>query len=375
MCASVSEKNSILHHILLSVSHPSHAPATNRADGAEIADYDLCAACHASNAGIVGQPMWAEVPVTERRRTSKTGVAQLLFDAMHNYQDRWCLGTRSADGEYQWMTYAELARRVRSFRAGMQRAEIDGLKLQRRSLIGLAAAVNSADWIVADIACFACGLISVPIHLPSSSSFIAAIVEEGQIEVVVCTTSAAEQLRSLHVSGRCTSLKTMVCTGPRNQQALVRAGTSSGIRVLDFAEVEASGSRHCIRVADDGDAASSGSSGLPELGPDDLVTIMYTSGSSGRPKGAMLSAAVMARRIGGASLSPDPLVTISYMPPAHSFERVSSLQTIATGGRLAFHVGGPSDLLETFARVRPAAFSRAQKKSTRFQCTVSHLLI
>ena len=71
----------------------------------------------------------------------------------------------------------------------------------------------------------------------------------------------------------------------------------------------------------------------------------------------MLSSAVMARRVGEGGLSPDPLVSISYMPPAHSFDRVASLQTIATGGRLAFHSRGPAELLHTFELVRPTVFS------------------
>eukprot|EP01048_Picozoa_sp_COSAG05_P034954 COSAG05_NODE_14909_length_383_cov_1.260563_1_plen_127_part_11 len=56
-------------------------------------------------------------------------------------------------------------------------------------------------------------------------------------------------------------------------------------------------------------------------------------------------------------LSPDPLVTVSYLPLAHSFDRESCLTTFDKGGRIAFHSGPVSDIFATLQRARPTTFS------------------
>ena len=318
-------------------------PAAVRYHGAETGDYDLCETCHsaAQAAGKLDEHLWVERPLSERKlATDGRSVAQILFDAMHNYRDRWCLGTRHGD-EYCWITFGDLLRRVRACSLGLQH----GLNVRERSFVGLAAARNSPEFIVADISCSACNFVSVPIHLPSDLSTIAAIIDECHFEVVICTAPGAEQLVSAIRSGHCRSIKVLVCMDPVPDDVKASAAVGQLPKVLCLSDVEAMGAAHSEVFT-------------PEsVPPDELVTIMYTSGSTGRPKGAMLSSAVMARRVGPDGLFPDPLISISYMPPAHSFDRVASLQMIAAGGRLAFHCLAPSELLETFQLVRPTVFS------------------
>eukprot|EP01052_Picozoa_sp_SAG31_P033432 SAG31_NODE_3778_length_3890_cov_1.473226_1_plen_783_part_00 len=297
-------------------------------------NYDLCAPCYASaqESKSLPQHMWPERPLTERRRRRgpEAGVAEILSDAMHNFHDRWCLGSRKGD-QYRWITYGQLERRVQAFCVGL-----GALTVRPRSLIGIAAAASSEDFLVADIASFFCNLVSVPIHLPSDPGIIATIVDEAGLEVIVCSYMGAQQLIKLHAAGHCSSLKILICMeqaldSPKTVEHLGQLlddmqglqfhemRTHTELRLLRFQEVEGLGSA--------GDAVSPATPS-----PDDLVTIMYTSGSTGRPKGSMLTSAVMARRVSASSLTPDPLVVISYMPPAHSFDRISSLHTIVNGG-------------------------------------------
>ena len=92
--------------------------------------------------------------------------------------------------------------------------------------------------------------------------------------------------------------------------------------------------------------------------PGDCLTIIHTSGSSGFPKGAVISeeayratfphwfAAWIIER-----------VTFSYRPLAWAADRDITVGTILTGGRVGFSSGDVNRLMEELALVRPTLFS------------------
>ena len=90
-------------------------------------------------------------------------------------------------------------------------------------------------------------------------------------------------------------------------------------------------------------------------GPQDPATVIYTSGTSGRMKGVLLthgnllaSAVSSARRIG---LTPDD-VYLSFLPLSHVLERVVQLSMIWAGASI--HFGEGLDRLEhDLQRARP----------------------
>jgi len=66
-----------------------------------------------------------------------------------------------------------------------------------------------------------------------------------------------------------------------------------------------------------------------------LFTLMYTSGSSGTPKGVMVSTETFMKDIGEPT-SASPLVTVSYIPLSHSTDRVKVWEFLVNGGRVGF---------------------------------------
>ncbi len=66
-----------------------------------------------------------------------------------------------------------------------------------------------------------------------------------------------------------------------------------------------------------------------------LFTLMYTSGSSGAPKGVMVATETFQQDM-GESTSASPLVTVSYIPLSHSSDRVKLWEFLANGGRVGF---------------------------------------
>lgn len=73
----------------------------------------------------------------------------------------------------------------------------------------------------------------------------------------------------------------------------------------------------------------------PAAGREGIFTILFTSGSVGRPKGVVVSAASFFNDICSRNYV-EPLVTVSYIPLSHSSDRLKMWEFLGNGGRVGF---------------------------------------
>ena len=222
---------------------------------------------------------------------------------------------RWENGEWVACTWAEYALAVTEVANGLRAA---GLVPGDRVAI---LAANRPEWHIADLGALAAGLVSVPIYPSNSAKQVAYVL--GHSQARCCFLDDADQLAK--VVGRRDEL-------PDLEFVVLLAG--------DHDDPDARFVRSLLDLRRAG-ANGQGLASLVEgVGPADLATIVYTSGTTGPPKGTMITHAnIMATMRSLKSLielRPDDRF-LSFLPLSHITERsVSHFGQIAAGAETWF---------------------------------------
>lgn len=203
---------------------------------------------------------------------------------------------------------------------------------------------NQPEWHLADIGAMANGCVTVPVYPTSSPGQIAYVL--GHSRAVVCFVDSHSQMgRVLSVRDQLPDLRTLVVADG--------ARRSSDAFALDFHELRAMGAD---RLARDPEAVDER---CRQVRPTDLATIVYTSGTTGPPKGAMISHS----NIMWTLRSTTPVYEIgegdrllSFLPLSHIAERMmSELMPIGVGGETWF-ARSLATVAEDLTACRPTVF-------------------
>lgn len=223
-------------------------------------------------------------------------------------------------GSWRRRTYAELLVAVR--RVGLTFAD-RGVRTGDRVAI---VAPTRADWTVVDLALTNLGATVVPIYPTSSVRQVADLVARSGARMVVA--DAARDLPDF-----------------TPDVEVVRLGHDDG----DLGELAPEGT-------DDGRDAA-----VTVLDEAHLFTIGFSSGTTGTPKGCLLShanyAAVVRASIefelGGQPAPAHRAAVFVYLPLAHASARLHQLVTLAVGGELVYGSGSTDEVLTQIGESRP----------------------
>lgn len=185
---------------------------------------------------------------------------------------------------------------------------------------------------------------------PESAEF---ILKQTSTKTVVATRSELERLCIVKKAGQCPHFEVVVLADGVTSAAASMA-KRAGLQIMSFAKVEAVGAQ---RIATEGHKHH------PPCGKD-VFTFCYTSGTTGDPKGALLTHENLISAIAGVT-NVFPLETtdrhLSYLPLAHIFERVIMCQIYIQGASIAFFRGDPLLLIEDIQACRPTILPAAPR--------------
>ena len=108
---------------------------------------------------------------------------------------------------------------------------------------------------------------------------------------------------------------------------------------------------------------------------DDLLVIMYTSGTTGRPKGVTLkNSALISSVIAGLKIFDhwgvpfeDDTSMLSYLPLAHIFEQQAEAMMLGAGGKIGYYSGDFKLILNDLEELKPTAFVGVPRVFAKFQ--------
>jgi len=230
------------------------------------------------------------------------------------------------------ISYAQLGIATREIAGGL--AELGILRGDHVAIL----AGTRPEWTLADFGALCASATVVPIYQTNSPEECQYILEHAGVRAVVCE-DAGQVAKVEQVRARCPAL----------EHVIVMDGTVPG--AVSLAELRERG-------AATGEAVVA--ERLAQVGPRDVATIVYTSGTTGPPKGCVIThfslLATVAMYVRELGLRDSRMVTYLFLPLAHSLTRVAQLATLDVGGTLAFWGGDPTKIVEELAEARPTHF-------------------
>jgi long-chain acyl-CoA synthetase len=270
------------------------------------------------------------------------------------------LGPRSAlrfkrDGLYHDVSWKEY--RTQADRAA---TGLIGLGIKKGDRVGILAE-NSAEWLIADIAILATGAVDVPVHAPCVASQVEyQLQHSGARAVVVSNQDQADKVLSvLDALPDLEFLVSFSSVETRGKLALVpweslkHAGWQQG--TTGAAELA---SRECT------------------LTRDDLATIVYTSGTTGKPKGVMLTHGNLLSNaeatLASSVVTPDD-VLLSWLPYSHIYARTVDHYVSILSGATVCLAETPDTLLVNLAETQPTWMTAVPRFYEKLWAKVEHL--
>ena len=253
--------------------------------------------------------------------------------------------------EWRGVNWREIADLVARARAGLR---ADGLQAGDRIAIMLK---NSINWIVADQAAYAHGLVPVPLFVDDRPDSVAYIVNDASIRLIFI--EGEEHWKRLKtVADQLSPLCRIVSVKPVKDDAEPRLKT-----LADWMPaVVPTGAESFER---------------PPTTGKDLATIVYTSGTTGKPKGVMLSHRnILANVQSGLriyQIYPEDIF-LSFLPLSHMFERTCDYYlNMVSGASMVFSRSIPQ-LAEDFRTIQPTVIFSVPRIYERFLAAINEQL-
>ncbi|XP_069123934.1 long-chain-fatty-acid--CoA ligase 5-like isoform X1 [Argopecten irradians] len=266
-----------------------------------------------------------------------------------------CYGWKPSPKEpYRWLSYNDVLVKAANVGAGLLSK---GLKASNRTFVGIYSQ-NRVEYGIMEQGCYMYSMVLVPLYDtlgPEACSF---IINQADIELVCCDKNVKVQ-NVLNRIKETPQLRMIVLIEPPTPENVAKA-RDCGIELIQFSDLEKLGEQNPVEPS--------------PAKPDDLCVLCYTSGTTGLPKGAMLThkgtlatvaAANKQLEPAGITITPDD-VLISYLPLAHSYERLLECYLTMYGAKIGFFQGDVRMLMDDIKELRPTLFPSVPRLLNRF---------
>jgi len=263
-------------------------------------------------------------------------------------------------GAYVWDTYTEVAEAATALGTGLS-----SLGYAQHTNVGIFSS-NRAEWMVSALGLYGQNMRVVSLYASLGEGAVEFIINHADVPVVLVSKQNLPALiKSLanlknvkhiiqwDVNPKYNNIEEVV------SEADKATCKEAGIELLGFGEVQARGRASGLKTN--------------PAGPEDLAYIMYTSGTTGNPKGVML----LHRNVTATVACVEPVFSLtekdtylSYLPLAHIFETIAETAILIAGGSIGFFQDNIKKLTADMCDVKPTLFCGVPRVFTRIHQVV-----
>lgn len=290
-----------------------------------------------------------------------TSVYKLFARSAEKFPNNDCLGHRdNPEAPYKWWTYAHVAQMADA----LGRA-IVSLGLSHGDRMGIYAR-NSPQWALMQYAAMSQGIVLVPIYDTLGPDIVEYVCNHAEVKLVCVSPDNFPKFKAVLDEGKIPTVANVVIIGNKD--------------VLPEAE------RDACKVADNittidaflntgKDLQTEETHSPPDVSLSDRLVIMYTSGTTGDPKGVVLTHGNFIASVSSAYTffihweipfqSTDRL--LSFLPLSHIFEQQAEALMLGCGASVGYFSGDIKILLSDMQALRPTFFAGVPRVFARFQ--------
>ena len=270
------------------------------------------------------------LPPIAERITGATTLGRMILSASERGED--VALRHPVDERFESITYRELGERARAIALGLI-----AMGIEAGDVVAILGSTR-AEWTLCEAGALCAGAVVAPIYHTNSPEECRHVLAHSEARLLFCE-DAAQVAKVARIAAAC----------PRLEHVIVIEGDAPGAMPLEQ-----------LRAAGRSVDAEEVERRVRAVEPGDVATLVYTSGTTGPPKGCMLTHAnfLSATAMYRGQLELDDIQPVIYMflPLAHVLARIAQMVVIDVGGTLVYWRGQAKRILEEVVEAEPTHF-------------------